>query len=623
MTSDTAAQPLQNGHALAGGRKTGYASTPTETAAPPQAGPTRSLGALLGLRGFVLRYKAKLALAAVALILSAAATLALPVAVRQMIDYGFSGDNSAFIDTYFLMLLAIAAVMAGASATRFYCVTWLGERAVADLRESVFRHLTSLSLAFYEGTHSAELMSRLTADTTQIKSAVSSSVSQALRNSVMLTGALVMMIATSAKLSALVICAIPLIMLPLMGYGRVVRRLSREAQDELAHASTYAAENLGSPRTMKAFTFEAVVAARYGVAVEQAFHAARRRIGARAGLTATSIFLLFASIIGILWYGAQDVLAGTMTGGRLAQFVLYAAFAAGAIAELAEVWGEVQQAAGAAERLAEIMAVSPDIVSPAQPRPFLPAKRGEIRFDDVSFHYAGRETLPVFTNLSFTVRPGERVAIVGPSGAGKTTIFSLILRFYDVQSGRVVVDGVPVPDADLLALRQRMAYVPQDPAVFAGTVAENIRYGTTQASDQDVRRAAEAALASAFIEALPLGYETPLGERGVTLSGGQRQRLAIARAILRDAPILLLDEATSALDAESESLVQIALNRVMEGRTTLVIAHRLATVLGADRILVLDAGEIVEEGTHAQLMATGGTYSRLAELQFGSEIGNA
>jgi ATP-binding cassette subfamily B protein len=623
MNAEKAAKRSSNGHGAASAPETQASHAPSSAADAAAPAKSRSLKPLLGLAHFVARYKGKLVLAGLGLVLAASATLALPIAVRQVIDHGFSGGDPAYVNRAFLTLFAIAAVMAGASATRFYCVTWLGERAVADLREAVFRHLTSLSLAFYERTHSAELMSRLTADTTQIKSAVSSSVSQALRNCVMLIGALVMMIATSPKLSALVILAIPLIVLPLVAYGRVVRRLSRQAQDELANASSYAAENLGSPRTMKAFTFESIVSSRYGLAVERSFEAARRRIGARAALTATTIFLVFASIIGVLWYGARDVLSGAMTGGTLAQFVLYAAFAAGAIAELSEVWGEVQQASGAAERLSEIMAVAPDIVSPDRPKAFPESSRGEIVFDKVSFHYPERQDAPIFTNLSFRVRPGERIAIVGPSGAGKTTIFTLLLRFYDVQSGRIVIDGVPVDGADLTALRQRMAYVPQDPAVFAGTIAENIRYGSPEASDADVRRAAETALAGGFIEALPLGYETLLGERGVTLSGGQRQRLAIARALLRDAPILLLDEATSALDAESESLVQTALNRVMEGRTTIVIAHRLATVLGSDRILVLDKGEIVEEGTHAALMETGGIYSRLAELQFGSEIGTA
>jgi ATP-binding cassette subfamily B protein len=588
-----------------------------------KAGRSRSMSMLWALRPFLTRYKFTLIAAAVSLFAAAAATLVLPVAVRRMIDFGFTGENSALINSYFGMLMLIAGVLAGASALRFYCVSWLGERAVSDIRHTVFAHLTTLSPAFYEQTHSAELMSRLTADTTQIKDAISSAVSQALRNFAMLIGALIMMVLTSLKLSALVIGVIPLIVFPLIAYGRTVRRLSRTAQDELASASTYAAENLSAPRTMQSFTFEPVVIRRYRDAIETAFLAARKRVYARALLTATATFLVFASIIGILWLGAQDVLAGAMTGGRLAQFVLYASFAASSIAILSEIWGEIQQAAGAAERLAEIMAVRPDVVSPATPKPFAPKAKGEIRFDRVTYHYPARPDVAVFKDLSFSVNAGERIAIVGPSGAGKTTIFSLIMRFYDPQGGAVLVDGVPAREADLTALRRRMAYVPQDPAVFAASIADNIRYGTPDASDEDVRRAARTALASSFIDALPLGYETPLGERGVTLSGGQRQRIAIARAILRNAPILLLDEATSALDAESENLVQTALNRVMQERTTLVIAHRLATVLSSNRILVLDKGKIVEEGTHHSLIERGGVYARLAELQFSREVGAA
>jgi ATP-binding cassette subfamily B protein len=602
----------------------GQKSSPAQKlAAQVPSSDSRSLRGLWALRTYLLRYKLVLSVAAISLFLAAGATLVLPVAVRRMIDFGFTGDNAWLINSYFFMLLVVAGVLSVASAVRFFSVSWLGERMVSDVRHNVFGHLTTLSPAFYEQTHSAELMSRLTADTTQIKNAITASVSQALRNLTMMIGALVMMMLTSAKLSLLVIAAIPLIVLPLIAYGRVVRRLSRVAQDELATASTYAAENLATPRTMQAFTFEPVVIRLYRDAVEKSFIAARNRVSARAGLTATATFLVFASIIGILWFGAQDVLTGAMTAGTLAQFVLYAAFAAGSFAALSEVWGEVQQAIGSAERLGEIMAVRPLVTSPAHPKAFPAHAKGEIRFDAVSFHYPSRADLSLFNRLSFNVNPGERIAIVGPSGAGKTTIFNLILRFYDPQGGAVLIDGLPIQQADLRDLRKRIGLVPQDPAVFATTITENIRYGSSDASDEDVRRAARTALASQFIEALPGGYDTRLGERGVTLSGGQRQRIAIARAILRDAPILLLDEATSALDAESESLVQTALNRVMQGRTTLVIAHRLATVLSADRILVLDGGRIVEEGTHNSLIERGGVYSRLAELQFAREAGAA
>lgn len=570
---------------------------------------------LVALRPYVLRHKKIAFFALLALIASAGATLTLPIAVKQMIDQGFSAENSEIINYYFAGLMAVGGVLALASAARFFCVSWLGERVVADLRADVFRHLTTLSPAFYERTHSGEIMSRLNTDTTQIKSAVSSSVSQVLRNTVMLIGAVTLMVITSPKLSILVLVAIPLVVLPLVLYGRTVRRYSRMAQDEIARSSTFASENLTAARTMQAFTFEATIANRFADAVESAFSAAVSRTTRRASLTATAIFLVFASIVGVLWYGAQDVIAGEMTGGTLAQFVLYAVFAAAAVGELSEVWGEMQQAAGSAERLAELLAVRPDIVSPPEPRPFPAHSKGEITFDNVTFRYPSRPEYQALNRVSFIVRPGERVAIVGPSGSGKSTIFNLILRFYDPQEGRVFVDRLAVDKANLHDLRKRIAVVSQDSTIFADTVAENIRYGAPEASDEAVRSAARAALANYFIEQLPNGYETQLGERGVVLSGGQRQRIAIARALLRNAPILLLDEATSALDQESEKLVQTALERVMQGRTTLVIAHRLATVVNADRILVIDNGEVVEEGTHDALMAHGGLYSRLAGLQ--------
>jgi ATP-binding cassette subfamily B protein len=573
---------------------------------------------LWSLKPYISRHPGKLALAAVALLLSAMAMLSLPLAVRRIIDTGLSGADPAFISRYFGVLLVIGAVLAAASAARMYLVNWLGERVVADVRADVFAHLSRLGPTFYETTHSAEVMSRLTADTTQIKAAAGSAFSQMLRNTIMLFGALGMMLVTSLQLSAMVLVAIPAIVLPLIAYGRSVRRLSRRAQDTLAEASAYAAENLTAVRTMQAFTNEETVSARFKSDIEVAFEAARARLKARAGLTAVTIFLVFASIIGVLWFGADAVVRGDLSAGRLSQFVLYAVFAAAALAELSEVWGEVSQAAGAAERLTELLAVTPQIRSPERPQPLPRPARGHVAFDGVSFAYPGRNTATL-DHVSFDVQPGETVALVGPSGAGKSTVFNLLLRFFDPASGEIRVDGVPIAHADLLALRRSMALVPQDVALFADTIAANISYGQSDASSEDIVRAAKAAQADGFISALPDGYQTRLGERGVSLSGGQRQRIAIARAILRDAPILLLDEATSALDAESEVAVQTALELVMKDRTTLVIAHRLATIQKADRILVFDGGRIVEEGTHATLSRKGGLYARLADLQFGVE----
>jgi ATP-binding cassette subfamily B protein len=425
-----------------------------------------------------------------------------------------------------------------------------------------------------------------------------------------------MMVVTSPRLSAFVLAAIPVIVLPLYGFGRAVRRRSRAAQDTLADATAYAAELIGAVRTLQAFTNERLATSRFGSAVERAFQAACDSIRARAVLTAIAIFLVFSSVVLVLWVGAQDVLAGESTPGRLSQFVLYALFAATGLGQLSEVWGEISQAAGAAERLFEILAVTPEIEPPARPVVLPEPARGEIAFNDVRFAYPTRQGSGVLDGVSFDVRRGEKIAIVGPSGAGKSTVFHLILRFYDPTSGTITFDGVPLREADPFALRRHIALVPQDAIVFAATLADNIRFGRPDASDADVARAAELALADEFIRRLPQGFDTPVGERGITLSGGQRQRIAIARAILRDAPLLLLDEATSSLDSESEKLVQTALERLTAERTTLVIAHRLATVLSCDRILVMDAGRIVEQGTHTQLAAAGGLYARLAKLQF-------
>jgi len=588
-----------------------------DTANAEAASPTpRRLRPLLALRPYIARYPRMVVAALLALIFSAAAMLTVPVAVRRMIDHGFGGGDGVFIDRYFAMLIVIGLVLAVASAGRFYAVNWLGERVVADLRANVFRHLAALGPAYYETTHSGEIMSRLTADTTQIKAAAGTALSQALRSTIMLMGALTMMFVTSPMLAALAIAAIPAIVFPLLAYGRAVQRLSRVAQDRLADASAYAADNLGAARTMHTFGQEATVSGRFAAAVERAFEAARSRLVARAGLTAIAIFLVVSSIVGILWFGSRLVISGEITGGRLGQFVLYAVFAAGAIAQLSEVWGELAQAAGAAERLVELLAARSEIRTPARPKPLPVPPLGTITFEGVHFSYPTRPEVSALNGVTFNVARGETVAIVGPSGAGKSTIFNLLLRFYDPQSGAVAVDGLSVADVDLQALRTRMGLVSQDVALFDDTVADNIRYGRPEASDAEVRRAAAAAQADGFIGALPQGYATRLGERGVTLSGGQRQRIALARAILIDAPILLLDEATSALDAESEVAVQKALERVMQNRTTLVIAHRLATVQRATRILVMEQGRIVEEGRHADLARRGGLYSRLAELQF-------
>jgi ATP-binding cassette subfamily B protein len=598
----------------------------TKGASAPAAGPSpdspqkKSRGVklrpLMALAPYVARYRGQAFAALVALIVASGATLVVPLAVRRMIDFGFSPEGIALINSYFAVMIAVVAVLAAASASRYYLVITLGERIVADLRRDVFRHLTSLSPSFFDTAHSGELVSRLTADTTQIKSAVGASVSIALRNLVLFVGASTMMVVTSPKLSGIVLAVIPLIVLPLVAFGRRVQKLSRGAQDTLAEASSYASELIGAIRTLQAFTNERLAETRFGGEVERAYLAARNSTRARAYLTATVIFLIFASVVAILWIGSHDVLTNQISAGRLGQFILYAAFAAGALGELSQVWGEISQASGASERLFEILRIQPDIAAPSNPRALPVPPRGDVAFDDVRFAYPTRPDHLAVDGVSFAVKAGEKVAVVGPSGAGKSTLFHLLLRFYDPASGTISVDGVPIREADPSAVRSRIALVPQDSAVFATSARENIRFGRPDASDAEVARAADLAHAAEFITRLPLGFDTQLGERGVTLSGGQRQRIAIARAILREAPLLLLDEATSALDAESETLVQTALEELMKQRTTLVIAHRLATVLSCDRILVMENGRIVEQGTHASLVAANGLYARLARLQF-------
>jgi ATP-binding cassette, subfamily B, bacterial len=588
-----------------------------DTASAPASNERRTLKfkPLARLAPYIARYSGRALAALAALIVAALTTLIVPVAVRRMIDFGFSDKAVQLIDSYFAVMIIVVVVLAVSSALRYYLVTTLGERIVADLRSDVFAHLTHLSLSFFDAARTGEIVSRLTADTTQIKAAVGASVSIALRNLVLFVGGATMMVVTSPRLSLFVLAAIPVIVLPLVGFGRAVRRRGRDAQDTLADASGYADELLGAMRTLQAFTNEKLAQSRFTAAVEQAYAAARGATKARAVLTAITIFLVFASVVVVLWIGAQDVLSGNITAGRLGQFVLYAVFAAGGLGELSQVWGEIAQASGAAERLFEILGTEPKIKAPAR-AVALPKPSGAIEFRDVTFAYPTRPDVTVLDRLSFRVAPGEKLALVGPSGAGKSTVFQLILRFYDPVSGSISFDEVRLSDADPAALRSRIALVPQDAVVFATSVRENIRFGQPDASDGEIEKAAEAAHASEFIRRFPQGYETPVGERGVTLSGGQRQRIAIARAILRKAPLLLLDEATSSLDSESETLVQQALKRLMLNRTSIVIAHRLATVQSCDRILVLDHGHLVEEGTHASLASAGGLYSRLAKLQF-------
>ena len=578
--------------------------------------PSKNLAPLRALKPFVMPYRGMIAAAGVALVVAAGATLALPIAVRGVIDHGFSAEDASRIGQYFLALIAVAGVMGVAAATRFYFVTWIGERVTADVRAMVFSHVLSLSPNFFETTRTGEVLSRLTADTTLIQVVVGSSASFALRNTVMGMGAIAMMIITSPKLAALCLIGVPVVVLLIVVFGRRVRRLSRESQDRIADTSAYAGEALNAVATVQAFTHEDVDRKNFSLAVEDSFTAAIKRTRMRAVMTAFVIFLVGSCVVGVLWAGATDVLAGRMTGGELSQFILYAVLLATGTGALSETWGDVQRAAGATERLMEILATEPSVKAPANPLPLPTPAKGAVRFDQVTFRYPSRPDHRALQGVSFTVNPGEAVALVGPSGAGKSTVFQLLLRFFDPQEGRILFDGVNMADADPRALRANIALVSQDPAIFSGTIFDNIRYGRPDASPADVQRAAEAAAADEFIRRLPGGYDAKLGERGVTLSGGQRQRIAIARAILRDAPLLLLDEATSALDAENERLVQQGLANLISGRTTIVIAHRLATIQRLKRIIVLDQGRIIGEGSHAELVARGGLYARLASLQF-------
>ena len=575
-----------------------------------------SLGALKPLAPYALAHRTRIVLALIALTVASGATLVVPIAVRRMIDFGFSASNAGIIRAYFLAMIGVVAVLALASGARYYLVMTLGEGVVADLRADLFTHLTSLDASFFDAEKTGDIASRLSADTTQLKATFGSSASLALRNLFLFVGAITMMVVTSPKLSAFVLAAIPVIVLPLYAAGRSVRERSRRAQDRLADATAFATESLSAARVMQSFLAERFTASRYRDAAFGAYEAARAMTQARAFVTAAALFLAFGSVVVVLWLGAQEVIAHRMTGGALSQFVLFAVFGAGALGQLSEVWNEVSQAAGAAGRIGEIMAVKPRIVAPAHPAKLARPVRGELAFRNVSFAYPGREDGQVLAEVNFRVAPDEVVAIVGPSGAGKSTLFQLALRFYDPSSGAVTLDGVDIAKLDPAHLRAEIALVPQDAFIFGASVADNIAYGAPGAAREAVVAAARQAAADGFISALPQGYDTLLGERGATLSGGERQRIAIARAILKNAPALLLDEATSALDAESETLVQGALETLMQGRSTLVIAHRLATIVNADRILVIEAGRIVEEGSHASLMAANGLYARLARLQF-------
>lgn len=582
----------------------------------PKLAPAAAVRTLARVGRFVRPYRQQVAYALLALLVAAGAVLAIGQGLRFVVDRGFVAGSAAELDRALAILAGIIVVMAGATYARFYFVSWLGERVTADLRRAVFEHLLRLPPTFFEVTRTGEIVSRLTNDTTMLETVVGSSLSMAVRNFLLLVGGLVMLALTSAKLTMLVLLGVPLVVTPIILFGRRVRRLARTSQDRVGDVSAYVDEALHEVRTLQAYGHEPIDRARFGERVEATFGAARMRIRQRALLVATVIVLAFGAVGTILWIGGHDVLAGRISPGDLSAFVFYAVLVASAVGAISEVVGDVQRAAGATERLFELLTVEPAIRAPADPLPLPSPARGTIDFEDVTFHYPSRPSTPAIEALTLAVAPGERLALVGPSGAGKTTVFQLLLRFYDPQSGVVRIDGVDVARADPSAVRSRIALVPQDPVIFSTSVLENVRYGRPDATEVEVRAACVAAHAAEFIERLPERYASELGERGVRLSGGQRQRLAIARAILADRPILLLDEATSALDAESERVIQLAFERLMAGRTVLTIAHRLATVRNADRIAVLDRGRIVAIGPHDQLVVENPLYAHLAALQF-------